>query len=339
MVKVLVVDDSALMRKMLSEILASDSGIQVVGTAIDGRDSLKKISTLRPDVITLDLEMPDMDGIEVLKKIVSQYNIPVVIVSSHTQKGSEKSLEAMNAGAVDYVFKPTYQNMDEISYELKFKVKAAARAKIPKFKISKVRKKTFGSTRKKIVVIASSTGGPQTLEALLVQLPKEIPAPILIVQHMPPGFTKSFAERLNTLCDLEVREAKQGDELKNGLVLIAPGGYHMELKSDIEGMEGSIYLDNKTPPELGVRPNANRLFNSVVKIFGENTIGIVLTGMGSDGKEGSRTIKEHNGTIIAQSEETCVIYGMPKEVIVAGLADEIVPLEKIPVSLVQLLDL
>ncbi len=338
MIKVLVVDDSALMRKILSDNLSSDPEIEVIGTAINGIFAIEKIKLLGPDVVLMDLEMPEMDGITALKKIMKEWPLPVIILSAHSEKDSSKALDAMKSGAVDFILKPAGKDINEIKEEIINKIKTAALARLHKFKKVTTRKHHFISTRKKIIIIGSSTGGPQTLEALLTELPKNIPVSILIVQHMPPMFTKSLAERLDKICEIEVREAQEGDELRNGVALIAPGGFHMELKSDINGFEGTIHL-NKEPPELGVRPNINRLFKSVALIFRENTIGVVLTGMGMDGTEGCKIIKAAKGTVVAEAEESCIIYGMPKCVIEAGLADEVVQLDEMAVALVQLVDI
>jgi two-component system chemotaxis response regulator CheB len=341
MVRVLVVDDSLMMRKMIAEILSSSLGIEVVGQASNGKEAIEMISELNPDVVTMDLEMPVMDGITAIKKIMATNPLPIIVLSSGGDNESKKSLEAIEAGAVDFMLKPKADNINDIKFQLIVKVKTAIHAKlnIIKPKTNEIIKKhDFLSTRKKILVIASSTGGPQTVESILVALPKNIPVPILIVQHMPAGFTNSFAQRLNKICQIEVREAKEGDYLQNGVALIAPGGKHMELFSDIEGYEGEIRL-NDLPPELGVRPCANKLFKSVARIFKENTIGLVLTGMGRDGTDGCKEIKKYHGTVISQSEETSIIYGMPKEVVDAGLADMIIDLDLIPVSLIELLDI
>ncbi|MFW6231297.1 MAG: chemotaxis-specific protein-glutamate methyltransferase CheB, partial [Nanoarchaeota archaeon] len=292
-----------------------------------------------PDVVTLDIELPDINGIDLLKKIKKESSAQVIIVTSHGEDKSSMTFEAMQAGAVDFILKPTQETMQGFTEQITRKAKAAASAQLQSFKPKKpVSRHRFSPSRKKIIVIASSTGGPQTLEALLVQLPKNIPAGILIVQHMPEGFTGPFAQRLDKACSITVREAKEGDDIEDGTALIAPGGSHMELKSINPLDQGTIHL-TRDPPELGVRPCANKLFRSVANVFEENTIGVVLTGMGSDGTEGSREIKRHQGTVIAQSEETCIIFGMPKEVIKAELADEVLPLNKIPQALVQLLDI
>lgn len=342
MIKVLIVDDSALMRKMIKDMLLEDSSIEVVGIASDGEIAIEKIKELRPDVVTLDLEMPKLDGMEVIQKSKKLFENPPKFIILSAQTNAEKSIQALEIGAADFIMKPSGNislDLKKISEELisKIKITAQITKKIIIPESAKPKKTTFYSTRKKIIVIASSTGGPQTLEALLKQLPKNIPAPILIVQHMPTGFTNAFAKRLNKICEVEVREAVNHDELKDGLALIAPGGYHMELISDIEGYEGEIQL-NQEPPELGVRPNANRLFKSVTKIFKDNTIGIILTGMGNDGTEGAREIKNNNGLIISQSEATSIIYGMPKSVAEQNLTDMILDLENIPVAILQALD-
>ena len=342
MVSVLVVDDSAVMRKIIVDILSSDPEIKVLEKASDGEEAVRKAREYKPDVITMDIEMPVLDGISALKRITDENPIPVIMLSAHSKEGSDRTLEAMKAGAVDFILKPSGEistDLDKLKDEIIKKVKSAAQAKVKKFESkAQVKAHTFSDTRKKVIVIGSSTGGPQTLEALLTELPKNIPVPILIVQHMPPDFTRSLAERLNSISQIEIREAKEGDMLQNGVALIAPGGFHMELVSEVEGMEGVIKL-NTLPHELGVRPNANRLFKSVVKIFGENTIGVVLTGMGMDGTEGSRAIKDAKGTVVAEAEESCVIYGMPKSVVDENLADLVVPLENMAVTLVQLVDI
>jgi two-component system chemotaxis response regulator CheB len=344
LIKVLIADDSALMRKLLTNMLSSEQDIEVVGKASNGKIAIEQIKALSPDVVLMDIEMPEMDGISAIKVIVKECPVPVIVISAHSKEGSERTLEAMNAGAIDFIPKPSGEislDIDDIKEQLIAKVRASVGVKVKAFvkkEVEKITQSSFSSTRKKIVVIGSSTGGPQTLEALLQEFPKEFPCPILIVQHMPKGFTQSLAKRLNGLSHIEIREAKEGDALENGVALIAPGGKHMELIAPIEGMEGEIRL-NELPPELGVRPNANRLFKSVVKIFKENTIGVVLTGMGSDGTEGCREIKNHHGTVIAESEESCIIYGMPKSVVDNNLADEVLALEKIPVALMQLVDI
>jgi len=339
LINVLIVDDSALMRKIISDMLTSDSEIKVMGTAGDGKIALEKIKTLSPDVIVMDVEMPEMDGITALKKIMDIKPTPVVMLSALTKEGSDKTIEALEAGAIDFITKPSGTiSMDivRVKHALIEKVKVASKAHIQKVAHVETRKYHFNPTRKKVIVIASSTGGPQTLEYLLKEMPRNIPAPILVVQHMPPGFTKSFAERLSRICEITVREAADGDKLEDGVALIAPGGLHMIVEE--KGNEAVVRII-KDPPELGVAPCANKLFRSIAPIFRENTIAVVLTGMGSDGTDGARMIRNVSGTVIAEAEESCIVFGMPKEVINAGLADEVVTLEKMAVALIQIVDI
>jgi len=336
-IRILVVDDSAFMRKILSDILGSDPELSVVGTAKDGNDALKRFRQLAPDIVTLDLNLPDMAGLDVLRQMLREKPVPVLVISAYA--GSDAAVEAVAAGAVDIIPKPSGEISLDMAKQKSLmigKIKEVAKAKIKTFEVQKPRSQSFSPTLSKVVVIGSSTGGPKTLEALLVSLPRNIPAPILIVQHMPPGFTKSLAERFSKICEIEVREAVDGEAVQKGVALIAPGDYHMELVS----REGKVYVRlNQEPRELGVRPNVNRLFKSAAAIYGQNTIGIVLTGMGTDGRDGSADIKSMHGTVIAESEETCIIYGMPKAVVDSGLADEVLPLDKIPVALLQLVEI
>lgn len=343
MIRVLVVDDSAFMRKILSDILNSDPDIEVIATAINGKYAVRKAIELHPDVIAMDLEMPDVNGVEAIKQIMKDDPVPIIAISAHSETESNITFDAMKAGAIDFILKPSGEisiDMTKVQQEIIHKVKMASKAQIRRFKpvLSTPKRYRFSSTSKKIIVIGASMGGPQTLTALLTEIPKNIPSPILIVQHMPPVFTKSFAERLNAVCDIEVREAKDGDIIRDGLALIAPGGFHMELEPNKKDKYKSVIRLNMDPPELGVRPCINKLFISVAKIFKDNTIGVILTGMGNDGTLGSKELKSLNGTVIAEAEESCIIYGMPKEVINSGYADLVLNLNKIAVALVQLVD-
>lgn len=343
--RVLIIDDSAFMRQSLSKLIEAKDGFEIAGTAFDIANANQRIQQLNPDIILMGIglpeSIPDDFSLSQFKSIIKEKNIPIILLTPATKKASETTFYLLEHGATDFIIFPEGDRSSAITAikeELFSKLIAASKSKPKKLGPTKhISGVTFRSTRKKIVVIASSTGGPQTLEAFLTQLPSNTPAPILIVQHMPPVFTKSLADRLDKLCDIEVREAKEGDELKPGLALLAPGGKHMELKSKITGYQGEISL-NDLPPELGVRPNANRLFKSVAPIFKENTIGVVLTGMGNDGTEGSREIKKLGGTIIAEAEDSCIIYGMPKSVIDNRLADVVVDLDKMGVALLQLID-
>lgn len=333
-VRVLVVDDSALMRKLIPQILETDPAIQVVGTAMDGNFGLKKIEDLKPQVITLDLEMPGMGGLEMMKEIMRRHRIPVIVVSSYTTQGASVTLKALALGAFDFVAKPTdvSSRMQESGKELISKIKAAAQsrgiqitgpldlpvaARWQKVKINDKRQAT------KIVAIGVSTGGPQALQYLLAQLPPDFPGSIVVVQHMPEGFTEMFARRLDECCALKVKEAQSGDVLLAGRVLICPGSRHLKVK---RLPLGDVAILSDDAPVNGHRPSADVLFRSAAEEFGERAIGIIMTGMGEDGAQGLGLIKAAGGTTIAQSEQSCVVYGMPKAAIERGHAMRIVDL-------------
>lgn len=345
-VKVLIVDDSAVVRKILSNGLSKDKNIEVVGTAPDPFVARDKIISLKPDVITLDVEMPRMDGISFLKRLMAYYPLPVIMVSSLTQAGCETTLKALEVGALDFVAKPSLdvsRGLEEILHELAEKVKEAATVKVSK-KVSAKSTDTLNASSRptpashaliksthKIVAIGASTGGTEAIKDVLVQMPPNAPG-IVIVQHMPQMFTKSFADRLNSLCSIEVREAKDGDSVIPGLALIAPGNYHMELRRN-----GARYLvtTNQEPPVRRHRPSVEVLFESVAKYAGSNSIGVIMTGMGDDGAAGLLRLKEAGAETIAQDEESCVVFGMPKEAIKLGAAKEIVSLHKITNSILS----
>jgi len=330
--RVMVVDDSAFMRKIITNMINSDPQLTVVGTAFNGLDALKKISQLRPDVITLDVNMPRMDGLTTLKRIMKQHPLPIIMLSAATQEGAETTFTALKLGAVDYIPKPSGQislDIEKVRNELVDKIKTAAQAKIVTHKpatCSPVRIKQ--KVKDKIITIGASTGGPPALEEILVQLPKNTP-PILIVQHMPSGFTHSFAKRLDRLCTFEVKEAKDGDVISQGRALIARGGYHMTVTRD-----GRIQLDCG-PVEHGVRPAVDPMMRTTAEIYGPETIGVLLTGMGRDGSSGMKAIKKSGGRTIAQDEATCTVFGMPKIAIQEGSVDKILPLSKIPEQILK----
>lgn len=332
-VRVLVVDDSALMRKLIPQILQSDGTIQVVGTAMDGIFGLKKIEELRPQVVTLDLEMPGMGGIEMLKEIMRHHRIPVILVSSHSKEGAAITLKALALGAFDFVAKPVdvSARMPEIAQELIAKIKAAAQSRGiavgpireanrvgPK---STLEQKTLAS---RVVAIGISTGGPQALQFLLPQLPADFPSSILIVQHMPEGFTEMFAKRLDEICAIRVKEAQSGDLLLAGRALICPGNRHLKVK---RLPLGDVVVLSDEAKVNGHRPSADVLFNSVATEFGDKAVALIMTGMGDDGAEGLGAIKRAGGFTVAQSEESCVVYGMPKAAIDRGYAQRIVSLD------------
>jgi two-component system chemotaxis response regulator CheB len=338
-IKVLIVDDSAVVRNILSAALASDPEIEVVGTAADPYIAREKIVELKPDVLTLDVEMPRMDGITFLRKLMAAKPMPVVMVSAMTQAGSDTSLAAMEAGAVEIVAKPAIDQrvgVREIEMEVVDKVKAAARANMAVYvaRLNKtasykaVIKPTTAmiKTTDKLIAIGSSTGGTEALKEVLTQLPADTPG-ILIVQHMPEGFTRAFSERLNGLCAMQIAEAKDGDSVIPGRALIAPGNKHMSLRRS----GAKYYVEVKEGPlVMRHRPSVEVLFQSVAKFGGANAIGVMLTGMGNDGSTGMLEMKKAGAFNIAQDEASCVVFGMPKEAIKAGAVDKIVALENIP---------
>ncbi len=332
-VRVLVVDDSALMRKLIPQILQSDSSIQVVGTAMDGIFGLKKIEELKPQVVTVDLEMPGMGGLDMLKEIMRHHRVPVIVVSSHSLEGASVTLKALSLGAFDFVAKPVdvAARMPEIAHELISKIKAAAQSRgiavtpatATDFKIVKADYEQ-GVPASRVVAIGISTGGPQALQYLLPQLPADFPASILVVQHMPEGFTDMFARRLDDICSIKVKEAQSGDQLLAGRALICPGNRHLKVKR--LPLTDVVVLSDE-PKVNGHRPSADVLFHSVAEEFGNKSVALIMTGMGDDGAEGLGAIKKAGGLTIAQSEESCVVYGMPKAAIERGYATRVVSLE------------
>lgn len=347
-IKVLVVDDSALMRKMIPVILSADKNIDVIGTAMDGDFALNKIPQLRPDVITLDIDMPRMDGLTALKSIVTRYGIPVILVSSLTKEGAEVTIKGLEMGAFDFVPKPKEAisvHISDISHELINKVRAAASCRPLRFKeLSPVKTKVQPTrnflsnslTAEHIVAIGVSTGGPQALTEMLPQFPCNFPFGIVIVQHMPEGFTDLFARRLNSICNINVKEASDGDIVRPGLALIAPGGKHLKIKKTHYGV---VAVLSQAMMVSGHRPSVNALFDSIAEEYGRNAIGIIMTGMGDDGVEGLKRIKEKGGITIAQDEETSVIYGMPKVAVESGCIDMVLGLDEIVPGLVKIAEL
>jgi two-component system chemotaxis response regulator CheB len=332
-VRVLVVDDSALMRKLIPQMLEADPSIEVVGTAMDGTFCLKKIEELQPNVVTLDLQMPGMNGIDTLKEIMRRKPLPVIVVSSHSIEGASVTLKALGLGAFDFVTKPqdASAHMAETATELIAKIKAAADCKVVRpgaFRTQAPTEKIVAgksaSPPTKLVAIGISTGGPQALEYLLAQLPPDFPGAIVVVQHMPEGFTDMFARRLDELCSLRVKEAQSGDLLQAGRVLICPGSRHMKVK---RLTLGDIVVLNDDARVNGHRPSVDVLFQSVAEEFGPLAVAVLMTGMGDDGAEGLGVVKKAGGTTIAQSEESCVVFGMPKAAIERGYAMRVVGLD------------
>jgi two-component system chemotaxis response regulator CheB len=342
-IKVLVVDDSALMRKLIPTILARDSAIEVVGTAMDGAFALKKIEELRPDVVTLDLEMPRMDGMETLRMIMKSAPVPVILFSTHSKEGAYCTFKALALGAVDFVAKPqdaAAGHLDAIADQLIEKIKVAKRAsgrRLPPVAVNDsllVKKKAPGAALppNRIIAIGISTGGPNALQFLLSQLPADFPSSILIVQHMPEGFTEMFARRLDECCPLDVQEARSGDLLVAGRVLLCPGNRHMMVR---RMPRGEMVVLNDSAPVNGHRPSVDVLFHSVAQEFALTAVGILMTGMGEDGAIGLGAIKSAGGMTIAQSEESCVVSGMPRAAITKGFVNRIVPLNALAPYLIS----
>lgn len=332
-IRVLVVDDSAFMRKIISDMLSSDEGIEVVDTARDGIWAIEKLKSTSVDVVTMDVEMPRMDGLEALRVISGTYKVPVIMLSSLTSQGTDITLKALERGAFDFCLKPSLGsgfNVEDLKAELISKIKMACQYRCTNLSPAKdeiaataLKKDTFRKTDIKGICIAASTGGPKALSTLLSMFPEGFNLPVLIVQHMPAGFTKAFANRLNNSCPLSVKEAEDGDRIIGGTAYIAPGGYHMTVSADMR-----ISL-NQEPTMHGVRPCADKLFISAVQNMGGKLIGIVLTGMGRDGTLGLGAIKDNGGVCIAEDESTCTVFGMPKSAIEKGVAHIVAPLHGI----------
>lgn len=336
-VRVLVVDDSAVVRKLLTEELSRDPDIEVVGTAPDPFVARDKIVGLKPDVLTLDVEMPRMDGITFLHKLMQHYPLPVIVVSSLTPKGGDLALEALEAGAVDVLCKPgKAYTVGDLSTQLIEKIKAASKANMNQRVVSRVHQQrqnlSLTRTTNKVVAIGASTGGTEALREVLEQFPPNAPGTV-VVQHMPEYFTKSFADRLNDLCKVDVREAVDGDQVVPGRVLIAPGNKHMTLKRS-----GALYqVQVKHGPLVcRHRPSVEVLFRSVAQYAGKNAIGVMLTGMGADGAQGMLEMKNAGATNIAQDEASCVVFGMPKEAIACGAVDRVISLSHIAQQVLDL---
>ena len=380
MIRILVVDDSAFMRKVLSDLFKGQLDFEVVDIARNGVEAVEKVKQFSPDVVTLDVEMPLMDGLAALEQIMAVKPTPVVMVSSLTKSGADATIKALSLGAVDFVAKSAgaISRIDEIEKDLLQKCRAAAGvsgirlrtgsvvmpkpAAIPPVitpvKVQPVLKEVqptvdkapvidktalVGSVPKPvaisgvddwIVAIGTSTGGPRALQEVLTRLPGNLPCPTLVVQHMPPGFTKSLAERLNTLCELTVKEAADNDKLVAGTVYIAPGDFHLTLRREGSGTYVKL---NKDPAIGGLRPAVDPMMVSVSETYGIKTVGVILTGMGHDGAKGMQAIKRSRGLTIAEDQSTAVVFGMPKAAIEAGVVDTILPLPQVAEGIVQCL--
>jgi len=341
-IRVLVVDDSAMIRNILADGLQKDPTIEVVGKAADPYMARDKIVELKPDVITLDVEMPRMDGLEFLKKLMAQYPLPVIMVSALTERGKKITLEALEAGAVDFVTKPkadVARGLDEMMIELRTKVKLAASANVSHFKVARNETlktlsvpRALAETTDKIIVIGASAGGTEAIKEVITRLPSVSPG-VVIVQHMPEGFTKLFAERLNNLSQMFVKEAADGDRVMPGVVLVAPGSYQMSVIRS-----GGFYRVKceKGEKVCGHCPSVEVLMRSAAACAGANAVGVMLTGMGSDGAGGMKAMRDAGAKTIAQSEESCVVFGMPKAAINAGGVEFVVSLNDIPGKILSL---
>lgn len=352
--KILVIDDSAFMRRVISDIINSDSRCETIGTAKNGKDGLEKIKKLNPDVVTLDIEMPIMTGLEMLEQLKKEnINVSVIVMSTLAEEGKKETIRALELGAIDFVKKP--KNIFKVNTEV-MRVKLIDKllmasnimskqvsSKIPsthkknkqiyKPLISRIRNTTTNSSSK-LVALGCSTGGPRALQYVLPYLPKDLDAGIVIVQHMPAGFTKSLAERLNQLSEIDVKEAQDNDIIEKGKAYIAPGDYHMIVVQD--NKDELVIKLLKEEPYKGHRPAVDIMMNSLLDINNVQLTGVIMTGMGMDGSDGLNNLKNNNGIhIIAQDEETCVVYGMPKAVVSKGIADEIVPLQLISDSITK----
>jgi two-component system chemotaxis response regulator CheB len=338
--RILIVDDSAVVRKVLSNMLASDAELVVAGTAGNGRQALVRIPDLKPDLVTLDIEMPGMDGLETLVEIRKLYpKLPVIMFSTLTERGATATLDALARGASDYVTKPSASGGSESSRErvrdeLIRKIKSLCAVRVPQPRLVPAPARVSGRppARIDLVAIGTSTGGPNALGALIPELPADFPVPVVVVQHMPALFTRLLAERLNGLGRLRVREGRAGERLQPGQIWIAPGDQHMTVAR--RGTE-FILGTNHDPQENSCRPAVDVLFRSVARVYGANALAVVLTGMGADGTRGSAVIREAGGEVFVQDEASSVVWGMPGSVVAASLADHVYPLGGIALGIVR----
>ncbi len=340
-IRVMIADDSAFMRMVLKDIIDSQPDMKVIAIAKDGLEAVELAVKHKPDVITMDVEMPKLNGIEALKLIMKKAPTRVIMVSSLTEEGAEITLTALEIGAVDFLPKPAgsvSMTFRQVANQLIEKIRNAMKVDVNTLRIRRARpsvvtlKRTPTATGK-VVVIGSSTGGPRSLDMVIPALPGNFPAPVIIVQHMPPGFTKSLAQRLDKQSALKVKEAQEGDVLRPGWVYVAPGDYHLGAK--LSGRNVVLYLD-KSPKINNVRPAVDFTLDKVAEIYKDKTIAVILTGMGKDGTKGAFKVKFYKGIVIAEAKETCVVFGMPKSVIEEGYADYVLPAYDIPKKLVEL---
>lgn len=349
LVRVFLADDSAVVRQVIGRMLQEKHGFEVCGTAADGQAALDAIPRVRPDVVVLDVEMPVMDGLAVLRRLMGRQPLPVVMLSAHTRAGSAATVEALALGAVDFVPKGMPGGLDAMVAELAAKICVAAgarplragggatAARPARPAVPKPAAERRPAQRPDIVVIGCSTGGPAALRMLIPSLPGDLPAPVVVVQHMPRGFTASLAENLNQSSPLDVKHAADGDALVPGRVLVAPAGLEFSFRRRGSTVAAEVQPDDRPLPPGGFRPSVDRVMVSAAETFGAKTLGVLLTGMGRDGAEGMARIKERQGQTIAEDESTCVVYGMPRAAAEAGAADHVLPLPRIPGEIVRIL--
>jgi two-component system chemotaxis response regulator CheB len=337
--RVLIVDDSVVMRRLISDLVLSDPAMEVAGIAHHGHIALAKIPQVSPDIVTLDVDMPEMDGLETLARIRAEYpDLPVIMLSGLTEDGAKLTIEALAMGAADYVTKPSgignnAASVAQVRDELLRKIRALGEVKLrrpPGYHAKEGEDDSVDRSRLEAVIIGVSTGGPNALVRLLPELPADFPVPVLVVQHMPPLFTKFLAERLEKICPLHVKEAVHGVKLEPGTIWIAPGDFHME----IERMEPGVMIRlHQGPLENSCRPSVDPIFRSAVECFGSRVLGVVMTGMGQDGLQGARCIRDAGGQVLAQDRKSSVIWGMPRFVVEEGLHDEVLPLDELAANI------
>lgn len=339
--RVLIVDDSGFFRRRLAEIFAADPGIEVVGTANNGQEGIDQVARLRPDVVTMDIEMPVMDGITAVRRIMAAHPTPILMFSSLTTEGAQSTFDALEAGAADYLPKRLEDiaaDRNEAIRQLTARVRLLAsrglthtaqrqQAQVIAREVARAPVTRSAVGRYRILAIGASTGGPVALQQVLTALPKEFPLPILLVQHMPASFTGPFAQRLDQMCAISVKEASDGDVLTPGHALLAPGGKQMVIEQRASGQV--VVRIRESEPGLNYKPSVDITFSSVARVFPGKTLALVLTGMGADGREGARALKQGGSSVWAQDEKSCVVYGMPAAVAEAGLADQVLPLTSI----------